>query len=221
MKRIPEPELMNEAAQALAYAQADFSEPHNLFVKLFADKFPGKSVSGHVLDLGCGPADVSRRFAQSFPRCYIHGIDGASSMLAIGNKMNATAGLSQRIELFEYCLPCDHLPLDEYQVVISNSLLHHLHDPLVMWSSLHEFAASGATVFVMDLMRPDSIEQAQSMVDTYAGSEPDILRQDFFASLCAAFTPEEIRQQLETAKLDSFNVETVSDRHLIVYGDMP
>ena len=41
MRRRPEPELMEDAAQALAYAQADFSEPNRLFLKLLRDLEPG------------------------------------------------------------------------------------------------------------------------------------------------------------------------------------
>ncbi len=54
MERVPELELMDDAAQAEAYARADFSEPHNHFVELFKQCFPGP-VQGAVLDLGCGP----------------------------------------------------------------------------------------------------------------------------------------------------------------------
>ena len=55
MKRTPEPDLMNDPAQALAYANADFSVPHEAFcdeaTRVFNDQEPG-----HILDLGCGPA---------------------------------------------------------------------------------------------------------------------------------------------------------------------
>jgi len=221
MQRIPEPELMNEPAQAVAYAQADFSEPHSHFVALFAEKFSQLDVAGTVLDLGCGPADVSRRFALAYPHCHIHGIDGAANMLQLGREANIRCHLGHRIELFERCLPCAQLPLAEYDVVISNSLLHHLHEPMVMWNSLLQFAAPGAAVFVMDLMRPETLQHAQALVDIYAEHEQAVLRQDFFASLCAAFTPDEIRQQLTLANLDTFQVETISDRHLIIYGYMP
>lgn len=221
MERTPEPELMNEVTQAKAYAEADFSEPHSHFVSMFAKKFPTLQVTGTVLDLGCGPADVSRRFAQVYPECQIHGIDGAANMLTLGREANAQVQLAQRIELFEIQLPCQALPLATYDAVISNSLLHHLHDPMVLWRSLHQFAVSGAPVFIMDLMRPASKEIAQALVDCYAENEPPVLRQDFYASLCAAFTPEEIAQQLAMSQLNSLQVEIVSDRHLIIYGYMP
>jgi trans-aconitate methyltransferase len=221
MQRIPEPELMNDALQAQAYAQADFSEPHTHFVSLFAEKFPALGVTGNVLDLGCGPADVTRRFAQAYPACRLHGIDGAPNMLALGREMNTQASLAQRIDLFELPLPCPALPLAQYDIVISNSLLHHLHDPLVLWHSLQQFAAPGAPVFIMDLRRPPTVQVAQALVTNYAETEPAVLREDFLASLCAAFTPEEIEAQLTAVQLHNLKVEIVSDRHLIVFGYMP
>ena len=39
MQRIPEVELMDDPEQTLAYARADFSEPHNHFVALFREHF--------------------------------------------------------------------------------------------------------------------------------------------------------------------------------------
>ena len=221
MERIPEPELMNDAVQAQAYAQADFSEPHTHFVSLFTEKFPDLTVTGNVLDLGCGPADVTRRFAQAYSACHIHGVDGASNMLTLGREMNAQAGLAQRIDLFEMQLPCQALPLPQYDAVISNSLLHHLHDPLVLWRSLPQFAAPGAPVFIMDLRRPQTVRAAQMLVTTYAETEPAVLREDFLASLCAAFTPEEVEMQLAGVQLQDLQIEIVSDRHLIVFGYMP
>ena len=50
MERIPEPDLMNDPEQALAYAQADFEEPHNQFVELFKNRFPEEKIeNGYVL----------------------------------------------------------------------------------------------------------------------------------------------------------------------------
>lgn len=221
MDRTPEPELMNEHGQVQAYAQADFAEAHNRFVALFGEKFTGLQLNGVVLDMGCGPADVTRRFARAYPDCRIHGIDGAANMLALGRAANTHAQLDKRIELFEVHLPCQQLPLNCYDAVISNSLLHHLHDPLVLWRSLRQFARSGAPVFIMDLMRPATPQHAQELVMTYAANEPAVLRNDFFASLCAAFTPEEIRQQLQAMQLTNLNIEVVSDRHVIVFGYLP
>lgn len=220
MQRIPEPELMDDVHQAQAYAYADFSESHEHFVSLFTRKFPELPVKGTVLDLGCGPADVSRRFARAYPECRIHGIDGASNMLRFGRQANQQARLADRIELFEVCLPCESLPQPAYDVLISNSLLHHLHESMVLWRSLRQAARPGSAIFIMDLMRPPTLPMARDIVAKYAEHEPAVLRQDFLASLCAAFNPDEIQAQLLEARLDTLHVEVVSDRHLIIHGYM-
>jgi trans-aconitate methyltransferase len=86
MHRIPEPELMDDPAQAKAYAEADFSEPHSMFVEEFRRVFPDLRVHGHFLDLGCGPADITVRFARAFPLCVVDGVDGAEAMLRLGRE---------------------------------------------------------------------------------------------------------------------------------------
>ncbi len=130
MDRVPEPDLMDDDAQARAYAEADFTEPHENFIKLFKAQWPDREVSGDVLDLGCGPADISIRFAQAFPDCKIEGVDGADEMLAYGIKAVAVAELSKRIDLTHCYLPDEELMQQSFDAVISNSLLHHLKDPM-------------------------------------------------------------------------------------------
>lgn len=218
MQRITEPELMNNEAQALAYAQANFDEPHDMFIQEFKAAFPEMDVSGHILDLGCGSADISIRFAQSFPDCVIDGLDGANRMLEHGKLAIQKAQLDDRIHLILGSLPGTSLPRDHYEVVMSNSLLHHLHEPEVLWQSIKQFGVSGSRVFVMDLMRPESEQVARKLVDLYSRDEPQILKDDFYHSLCAAFLPEEIQSQLEPAGLSHFRIKLVSDRHVIVFG---
>lgn len=217
MQRVPEPELMDESTQAEAYAKADFEAPNQRFVQLFDERFPRLDLRGAVVDLGCGPADVSVRFARAHPDVSIDAIDGAEAMLAWGRHAVAVTGLEGRVTLHQRLLPAT-LPRPRYDAVISNSLLHHLPDGGVLWRTVAEVARPGAPVFVADLIRPASLETAQHIVDTYAANEPEVLRRDFFASLCAAFTLDEVRDQLEVAGLGHLAVEAISDRHLLVWG---
>lgn len=219
MERIPEPELMDEPEQARAYAQADFAEPHQAFVEHFRQCFPGHCPR-QVLDLGCGAADITIRFARAYPESTLTGVDGAAAMLEFARETIARADLGDRIRLLEARLPETILPRGVFDTVISNSLLHHLRDPQTLWQAVKQYAAPGAAVFIMDLRRPDSREQAAALVGEYAGAEPEILRRDFFNSLLAAFRPEEIMEQLEQAGLAPFRVEAVGDRHVIVHGVM-
>ena len=206
--------------QAQAYADADFEQPHQHFITLFRELFPDHGKGGVVLDLGCGAADISRRFARAYPHSLIHGVDGSEAMLQQAAEMLHGEGLDGRVELICTRLPTRDLPRPAYDVVISNSLLHHLKDPQVLWNTAKRFALPRAPILVMDLMRPENDEEAQALTERYVGEEPQVLRQDFANSLRAAYRPWEVEAQLREARLRQFSLEVISDRHLIVWGRM-
>lgn len=218
IERTPEPDLMNDIAQAEAYAQTDFSEPHDAFVAHFRERFPDFK-DGNVLDLGCGTADVIIRFAHAFPSAHITGVDGAAAMLDIGLQEVEQCDLGDRISLERCVLPHSDLSKRMFDAVISNSLLHHLKDPSTMWDIIKECLKDRSPVLVMDLMRPETRERAMELMGMYALDAPEILQQDFYNSLLASYTVDEVREQLKTAGLD-LTVEAVSDRHLIAWGNI-
>jgi len=217
MERVPEPDLMDNAEQARAYAETDFSEAHDAFVSHFKSRFPDFH-KGDVLDLGCGTADVIIRFAEAFPGSHITGIDGAQAMLEIGLREVEARGHAGQIRLQKCMLPDHALQSKCFDAVISNSLLHHLDDPLIIWNTIKQCAGQGTPIFVMDLMRPDRPEEAEALVWLHAGDASPILKKDFYNSLLAAYKTDEIIYQLKTAGLDYLTVEVVSDRHLLVWG---
>lgn len=217
MERIPEPELMDDPAQAAAYAAADFSEPHQAFVDYFRARFPAFR-GGRILDLGCGPADITLRFARAYPQARLTAVDGAPAMLDLARRAVAAAGLAGRINLELRRLGPGRGAGTGFDGVISNSLLHHLDDPAVLWQTVGDAARPGAPLLVMDLLRPDSPEAAAELVARYAADAPPILRRDFHHSLRAAYRPAEVRAQLRAAGLAGLEVAAVSDRHLLVWG---
>lgn len=211
MPRIVEPELMTEAEQARAYAQANFESAHSRYPLLFREQFPNCPPTGHALDLGCGPGDVTRRFARALPGWRFDALDGSPAMLA-----EARRWPSERIHYIEGRIPGAPIPRARYDLVLSSSLLHHLHDPAALWETVRQRAAG--MVFVVDLRRPAGDAEARRLTDEYARGEPDVLRRDFYNSLRAAFTVEEVRQQLRQAGLAGLRVSEISDRHLLVAG---
>jgi trans-aconitate methyltransferase len=218
MKRIPEPELMNEAEQARAYAQADFTEPHDRCIELLKNALPHLSPTGAALDLGCGPADITLRLARALPNWTIDGLDGSPAMLSYGYTAVRQANLTGQITLREAYLPQGEAPQDRYDLIFSNSLLHHLANPMVLWQSIHRWAKPNAAIFVMDLMRPDSVQAAAQVVAQNAANEPEILQRDFYNSLLAAYRIDEIQAQLQEAQLEYLEMQVVSDRHFILWG---
>ena len=218
MQRLPEPELMDDAAQVAAYDRADFEAAHRAIVEHFHRVFPHIETVNTLLDLGCGTADIAIRFAQRFPACKIDAIDGAPTMLQHAKTRIQHAQLENRISLHELRLPKCELPDSHYAAIVSNSLLHHLHDPQHLWSSVRRYAGPDTAIFIADLLRPDSLQSARKLVQCYASDEHEILQRDFYNSLLAAFTVDEVTLQLDRARLRGLQVEQISDRHLLIHG---
>jgi ubiquinone/menaquinone biosynthesis C-methylase UbiE len=216
MDRVLEPELMNDEAQSLAYAQADFGASNQRFVDGLVEDF--STDLRRLIDLGCGPADVVIRLARAAPAATITAVDGSAPMIALARRAIREAGLVSRVTLLEAVLP--GLPLDEhtFDAVLSKDLLHHLPDPSLLWREVVRLGRRGAAVYVMDLIRPDTPETARGIVEAVAGNEAAILREDFFNSLRAAFTIEEVTGQLRAAGLGHLDVTRSGDRHLLVRG---
>lgn len=218
MQRLLEPELMDNAAQVVAYANADFEAAHSTIVGHFRRVFPHIETLHTVLDLGCGPADIAIRFARMYPDCKIDAVDGAKAMLKQALQVIERESLEDQITVHLYRLPNCKLPSKSYDAIVSNSLLHHLHDPQHLWSSVRQFATADTAIFICDLFRPASKEIANELVKQYVGNEPDILRRDFYNSLLAAFTFDEVHDQLSAANLHGLHVEDISDRHMLIHG---
>jgi trans-aconitate methyltransferase len=232
MERICEPELMDEPAQARAYAEADFSASDQALVERLVDLFgSGSALGTRIVDLGCGPGNISFLLADRFPEAHVLGLDGAAAMLAIAEVRRKPAQLR-----FQQAL----LPLDQDQVmrlraeaggsngegtgfsaVVSNSLLHHLHDPTVLWTAVRQLAAPGAVLYLQDLRRPAGEAALEALVASEMATAPQVLQRDYRQSLHAAFTPQEVVAQLEQAGMGGLRVQERGERYLEVWGRLP
>ena len=218
MKRTPEPEVMDGVEQSEAYAHADFEAVNSAFVARLLDTFSDLR-DASVLDLGCGPGDILIKLALTRPDLAITGVDASEPMLALGRVDAAARGVDARLRFVQAWLPSlGPIAAERFDAVISNSLLHHLHEPQVLWRTIHAAAAPNAPVFIVDLLRPDDEARARAIVDEHAEGEPEILRRDFYLSLCASFTLNEVRDQLTAAGLSHLSVSQISDIHLCISG---
>lgn len=211
MRREPEPEYMDLEEEAAAYADADFDEVNEAFVEDLLDA-AGEGPVAWAVDLGCGPGDIPRRIHAARPDWHLVGVDASRYMLRYAREsapgvpfVNADAKA---------------LPFREstFGLVLSNSILHHVADPVAFWRAVVAIARPGALLFLRDLMRPESPEAAQDLVDRYAADESPLLREEFFRSLLAAYTLGEVRAQLKAAGISGMTVRAASDRHLDVFG---
>jgi len=211
---------MNDPRQAAAYAGSALDDAYWLFMRLFGKYFPDLAPEGTILDLGCGPAAIPLRLATLFSNCRVHCVDGSAAMLAQGRLAARRQDLSDRVLFFQGTLPeYLNLPQQRYPVIISNSFLHHLADPMVLWHALLHYSLPTAAILVVDLLRPASDEQAMRVVDSYLPDTPPLLREDMLLSLRAAFTLEEVKAQLAAANLnETLSLAMASPVQFAVYG---
>ena len=220
MQRRPEPELMDLHEEAEAYAVADFAEVNDRFVRRLTE-LAGPVVSARAVDLGTGPADIPIRVVRARPSWHVTAVDGSQAMLNLARAAVEKAGLSASIELVLADAKATSLPGGAFDLVFSNSILHHINDVDPLWAEVKRLGNPGAVVFLRDLARPSSEKDALDLVEKYSGDESDLLKEEFYRSLLAAYTPGEVRAQLERSGLSGLEVEMASDRHLDVFGRLP
>ena len=216
MLRILEPEI-KDSDQARAYVSTDFSASNQFFVDELLKDY--SDTLQNVIDIGCGPCDAMLRLAHARPHIRITAIDGSAAMIQLALEAVRSAGHQGRISPVQGYIP--GLPLDEqsFDGILSKYLLHHLPDPMVLWSEARRLGKAGAVIYVMDLIRPATPERARQIVEAVTPDEHPILKDDFFNSLCAAFTIEEVTSQLREAALP-LKVVQISSLHMLIKGTL-
>ena len=225
MKRTPEPELMQIPSQVRAYADADFSRSDSMVVKSLEKylKKAGRTLNKNdlIFDMACGPGNISERIAQNWPFVKIVGIDGSKEMLKQAEKKlsdNLTKNLSyELIDINSIALGDIHFPF-KADVLVSNSALHHFHDPYCFWGALKKLGKTKCIHIHRDLIRPASVEKAFELKEKHLSNSPEILKKDFYASLKASFTVDEVNQQLVDAGLSQLEVFQVDELYFEIIG---
>lgn len=219
MDRKPEPELMDLAEEVDAYVAGDFTAVNQAFAERLVE-LCGKREQARALDLGTGPADIPIRVWRARPKWKIVAVDASAPMLDRARAAIDGAGAAGAIELSLADAKDTGLPPGSFDVVFSNSILHHVASPITFWAEVRRLAKSGATIFLRDLARPQDDAKAHALVKQHAGAESELLQEEFYRSLLAAYTLEEVRTQIAAAGLGALTTQMSSDRHLDVFGEV-
>ena len=102
LPRIPEPEVMDSAAEAEDYDAMDHTQVNRLFVADFLQHWDG---FGAILDVGAGTAQIPIELCRRHPTATVLAIDLAQPMLAVGERNVAAsryAAMGRRAWRAEY-----------------------------------------------------------------------------------------------------------------------
>lgn len=217
LERVLEPEVMDTVAEAVDYNSMDHSHVNRVFVddllvELVQDA-KGVRVPLRILDAGTGTALIPLEMMSRGMGVDITAVDLAEQMLIVGRENVRAAGHAESIKLV--LADCKRLPDADatYDVVMSNSIVHHIHEPRLVLAEMWRVLRSGGLLFVRDLMRPENLAQLDHLVMTYAAGANSHQKKMFRDSLHAALTTDEVNELLIQAGISNSAVKATSDRH--------
>jgi len=210
LERILEPEYMDDAEEAEEYDAMDHAEPNRAFV----DRLRELGAGGRLIDLGCGPGHITLLAAETLPDADILGVDAARSMLRIAEAHRAESPARDRVRFLRGRVQELGLASASFDGVFSNTVLHHIPDPVPFLAEAKRLLAPGGAFLIRDLARPETEEKLAALVALHANDANARQRELFRASLHAALTPDELTQAAEKAGLRDFEIRRDSDRHI-------
>ncbi|MCC3436608.1 class I SAM-dependent methyltransferase [Microcoleus sp. PH2017_05_CCC_O_A] len=170
-------------------------------------------VFGNVLDAGTGTARIPIALTQLRPEWKLTCIDLSANMLKVGAQNVEKARVRSQINLELIDAKAMPYPDNSFDMVISNSIIHHLPDPLPFLREVRRVLKPNGAIFLRDLLRPETREIRDNLVELYAADCNSHQKQLFSDSLQAAFTLDEIETMVESARLEGLRIYESSDRH--------
>ena len=210
MQRTLEPEVMDTAEEALLYDSMDHAGPNRAFV----ERLVTLGAHGRVLDLGTGPGHIPLLLVDRLSDVTVVGIDMSEHMLRRAQLRRQRSPHADRLEFKQADAKSLPFPRESFDVVASNTILHHIADPRQFLSEAWRVLKPGGAFLIRDLFRPPTAERAGELVRTHAGDASPAQQELLLASLHAALEPDELRALAREAGLLDVNLTIDSDRHM-------
>lgn len=218
LQRVLEPEVMDTLEEALDYDAMDHSSVNDRFC---SDVLAEGPVGTKVLDVGTGTALIPIGLCKRAPALRVVGIDLAQHMLDVGEKNVIATRLGDRITLAKGDAKAMSYASGSFDSIVSNSIIHHIPEPITVLVEMLRVTRPGGLVFVRDLVRPEDEAAIDRLASTYGEPPADANQRAAFqrqlalfrASLGAALTVEEVDAMVTKAGGPSGSVRQTSDRH--------
>ena len=231
MERIAEPELMENKEQVISYDEADFSEGEVNLINQISHYLVKTNISLNakdlIVDLGCGPGNISEKLALKWPNAEVVGIDGSNEMILRAEYNKRISVNQNNLKNLRYiCSDIKDIKLinfllkKEISLLVSNSLIHHITYLEDFFNTIKSLSSNITVNFHKDLKRPLDEKSALELKAQCATKYNEILTNDYYASLRASYSFKELKNFTLENDLSSLEVFEDSDKYLIVYGNV-
>ena len=229
MERTPEPELMESRKQVLSYLEGDFSKGENKFIDFINDYLLSNNIKltneDLIVDLGCGPGNITEKISVKWPEVSVIGIDGSKEMIKEAkSRKNLNANMRSYTNINYFCADIRSVELKEISskanvsLLVSNSLLHHIISIDHFLDCICNLSTEDTINFHKDLIRPKDEKTALELKEKCNGIYNNVLLNDYYASLKASYTKDELKKIISERMLHSLDVIEDGDEYLILYG---
>ncbi|MFB3923750.1 MAG: class I SAM-dependent methyltransferase [Terriglobia bacterium] len=214
LPRKPEPEVMDDADEVEAYASAAAQAYLDAIDNTLVDRVVSLGrTSGRLLDIGTGPGGIPLKIAARIPGLRVVGVDYSLNMIRTARRVAAEQGLARQASFFVGDANRLAFPDACFDLVLSNSVLHHLADPTALLDEMARVARPDGAVLLRDLRRPGRLI-FPFHVGWYGRHYSGLMKKLYVDSVHAAYTGEELSELLRRSALANARVFFHERTHL-------
>jgi len=213
LPRQPEPEVMDDQGEVEAYASAAAQAFLDAIDNTLVNQVLAFAPRGLLLDIGTGPGGIPLKIARRCPEIRVVGVDRSANMIAAARRAAAEQGLRARA-WFLIGDACQlGLPAGCFDVVLVNSLLHHLDRPAALFREMARVAKPEGVILLRDLRRPSRLT-FPFHVRWHGRYYSGLMYKLFRDSVRAAYTPAELAGLLRESALAEAEIFLHERTHL-------
>jgi ubiquinone/menaquinone biosynthesis C-methylase UbiE len=216
--RVPEPEVMDDSGEVEAYAsaaaQAHLDRIDNTLIEHAVRLVQGCG-QGRALDVGTGPGQIVIKLARRLPGWKLRGVDRSPGMIGQARANLAAAGDEPGHRVTFELADGNRLPFPDqsFELVMCNSVLHHLCEPANLLSEMARLATEDGAILLRDLRRPNRLAYPLHVRwhgRNYSGEMLRLYRD----SVRAAYTVPELEQLLRSSAISGAHVFQYRSTHI-------
>jgi ubiquinone/menaquinone biosynthesis C-methylase UbiE len=218
LRRVPEPEVMDDKGEVEAYssaaAQAHLSKIDDAFIEHALRLVTGRE-RGRAIDIGTGPGQIVLKLAERLGMWKFVGVDRSPNMVSRARSRLESAGadLAGRLEFQVADGTRLNFPDASFDLVVCNSVLHHIAEPQGLLAEIARVAKSGGALLLCDLCRPSRLKYPLH-IRWHGRHYSGLMHKLYCDSVRSAYTEPELQRLLDSSPLCAARVFTRHSTHL-------